>query len=287
MNAVVIGVDINAFLSQVEFLSLCKNNLTIFVPPSWKEIEDATSIQDLLALLPSPSASPNNPKILIRNCVPIPKFTFDIISKMNLKSLMSILQSTLIEMKEFDVDTFNDSNMTVTMIAARHLIHWLLLCPQKTGINKPYVEEIGFFPSHNPKVLKYFSDLNACNLLPSQIDTVDMNSSSDWTITVKDLNNNIYEQTSALEKLANINSTKSSETKKSFAKLHDCQQKLILAASSDDGVNSADSATEFARHVYVNICAEYSLQVQCPYLVGFFNRNLSGSLLLVHARHSK
>ena len=246
MNADVIGVGIEAFISQVEFLSLCKNNLATFFPSPWKDIEDATSIQDLLALSPSPSASPNNPKILIGNSVPIPPFVFDIISKMDLKSPMSILQSILIEMKDFDADTFNDSDMPVTMIEARPLIRWLLFCLQKTRTNKPYVEEIGFFPYHNRKVLKYFSDLNAYNLLPSQIDTVEMNSSSEGTSTVKDLNNNIHEQTSALEKIANINSTKSSETKKSFAKLHDCQQKLILTASSVDSVNSADSATGFA-----------------------------------------
>jgi len=39
-------------------------------------------------------------------------------------------------------------------------------------------------------------------------------SSSDWTKTVMELNNKIHEQTSTLEKLANINATKSGETKK-------------------------------------------------------------------------
>ena len=125
------------------------------------------------------------------------------------------------------------------MTEARPLIHWLLFCSRNTGASKPYVEEIGFFPSHNAKVLKYFSDLNACNLLPAETAAVKDKASTDWTNTVKDLNNNIHEQTSALEKLASISSTKSSESKKSFAKLHDCQQKLILAASSVDGFPSA------------------------------------------------
>ena len=146
--------------------------------------------------------------------------------------------------------------MPVTMTEARPIIHWLLFCSQKTGTNKPYVEEIGISPSHNPKVLKYFSDLNACNLLPSQTAIVTGNASADWTSTVKDLNNNIHEQPSALEKFASINATKNSETKKSFAKLHDCQQKLILAASSVDSLNSADSATDFSKEFYKQTSAQ-------------------------------
>jgi len=127
--------------------------------------------------------------------------------------------------------------------------------------NKPYVEEISFFPSHNPKVLKYFSDINSFNLLPAETALVTGNASADWTSTVKDLNNNIHEQTSALEKLTSINATKSSETKKSFAKLHDCQQKLILAASSVDGLQSADSATDFE-----NFISKYQRKIQsCTY----------------------
>ena len=159
-------------------------------------------------------------------------------------------------MRKFDADTVSDTHMPATMTEARSLIHWLLFCSQKTGANKPYVEEISFFPSHNPKVLKYFSDLNSCNLLPAETDRVTRNSSTDWTSTVKDLNNNIHEQTSALEKLASINATKSSETKKSFAKLHDCQQKLILAASSVDGLQPADSATDFAKEFYKQTSAQ-------------------------------
>ena len=141
------------------------------------------------------------------------------------------------------------------MTEARPLIHWLLFCSQKMP-NKPYVEELSFFPSYNPKVLKYFSDLNSYNLLPAEISNVTGNDSVDWTRTVKDLNNNIHEQTSALEKLASINTTKSSETKKSFAKLHDCQQKLILAVSSVDGLQSADSATDFAKEFYKQTSAQ-------------------------------
>ena len=82
-------------------------------------------------------------------------------------------------MRKFDADTVSDTHMPATMTEARSLIHWLLFCSQKTGANKLYVEEIGVFPSHNPKVLKYFSDFNACNLLPSQTPTVEVNSSVD------------------------------------------------------------------------------------------------------------
>ena len=170
MNAAVIGVDIDAFISQVDSLSLYKNNITTFSP--WKDIEEATSIQDLLNLAPSPPSSPNSLKIIIRNCVPIPPFAFDIISEMEMKALVSVLQNILVEMKKFDADTVIDTHIPVTMTETRPLIHWIFFCSQKTGSNKPYVEEIGLFPSHNPKVLKYFSDLNACNLLPSQTATV-------------------------------------------------------------------------------------------------------------------
>ena len=163
---------------------------------------------------------------------------------MDLKSPMSVLQKILVEMRKFDSDTISDTQMSVTMTEARPLIHWLLFCSQKTGANKPYVEGIGCFPSHNPKVLKYFSNVNTCNLLWSKTAIVTGNASADWTSTVKDLNNNIHEQTSALEKIA------SSETKKSFAKLHNCRQKLILAVSSVDGLNSTDSATEFVKEFY-------------------------------------
>ena len=121
---------------------------------------------------------------------------------------MSVLQNILVEMRKCDADTISDIQMPVTMIEARPLIHWLLFCSQTIGANKPYVEEIGVFPSHNPKVLKYFSDLNACNLLPSQIAIVTGNVSADWTNTVKDLNNNIHEQTSTLENFASINACK-------------------------------------------------------------------------------
>ena len=102
LNAAVIGVGIDAFISQVDSPSLFKNNLTTFFPPPWKDIEDAASIQDLTNLAPAPSSSPNNPKIMIRNCVPIPPFAFDIISEMDLKSPMSVLQNVLVEMKKFD-----------------------------------------------------------------------------------------------------------------------------------------------------------------------------------------
>ena len=44
LNAAVIGVDIDAFISQVDSLSLFKNHLTTFSPPPWKDIEDATSL---------------------------------------------------------------------------------------------------------------------------------------------------------------------------------------------------------------------------------------------------
>ena len=249
-NTAVIGVGIDAFISQVDSLSLYKNNVATFSTPPWKDIENDTSIQDLLNLEPSPSSSPGNPKIIIRNCVPIPPFAFDILSEMDLKSPMSVLQNILVEMRKFDADTTNNTQMPVTMTEARPPIHWLLCCSQKTGANKPYVEEIGFFLSHNPKVLKYFSDINSCNLLPSQTAIVTGNASADCTSTVKDLNSNIHEQTSALEQIASINATKSSETKKSFAKLYDCQQKLVLVASYVDGLNSADSATEFAKEFY-------------------------------------
>ena len=70
------------------------------------------------------------------------------------------------------------------------------------------------------------------------------------------MNNNIHEQTSALENLASINATKISETKKSFVKLHECQQKLILAASSVDGLNSADSVSEFGKEFYKQTAAQ-------------------------------
>ena len=48
LHATVIGVGIDAFASQVDSLSLYKNNLTTFFPPPWKDIEDATSIQAFL-----------------------------------------------------------------------------------------------------------------------------------------------------------------------------------------------------------------------------------------------
>merc|ERR1712238_360413 len=159
LHAAVIGVGIDAFASQVDSLSLFKNNLTTFFPPPLKDIEDATSIQDLLNLAPSPSSSPNNPKIIIRNCVPIPPFAFDIIAEMDLKSPLSVLQSILVEMRKFDADNASNTQMPATMTEARPLIHWLL------------------FPSHNPKVSKYFSDLNSCNLLPAETDRVTRNSS--------------------------------------------------------------------------------------------------------------
>ena len=44
LNAAIIGVGIDAFISQVDSLSLYKNTLTTFSPPPWKDIEDATSI---------------------------------------------------------------------------------------------------------------------------------------------------------------------------------------------------------------------------------------------------
>ena len=44
LNVAVIGVGIDAFISQVDSLSLYKNTLTTFSPPPWKDIEDATSI---------------------------------------------------------------------------------------------------------------------------------------------------------------------------------------------------------------------------------------------------
>ena len=44
LNAAVIGVGIDAFISQVDSLSLFKNHLTTFSPPPWKDIEDATSL---------------------------------------------------------------------------------------------------------------------------------------------------------------------------------------------------------------------------------------------------
>ena len=45
MNTAVIGVGIDEFISHVDSLSLCKNNLTTFFHPPWKNIKDATSIQ--------------------------------------------------------------------------------------------------------------------------------------------------------------------------------------------------------------------------------------------------
>ena len=38
--------------------------------------------------------------------------------------------------------------------------------------------------------------------------------------------------------------------KKSFTKLHDCQQKIILAASFNNGMSPAASATDFAKEFY-------------------------------------
>ena len=64
LNAAVIGVGIDAFISQVDFLSLYKNNLTTLFPPPWTDIEDAISIQDLLNLAPSPSFPPTIPRSL-------------------------------------------------------------------------------------------------------------------------------------------------------------------------------------------------------------------------------
>ena len=64
LNAAIIGVGIDAFISQVDSPYLYKNDLTTFSPPPWKDIEDTTSIQDLLNLAPSPSFPPTIPRSL-------------------------------------------------------------------------------------------------------------------------------------------------------------------------------------------------------------------------------
>ena len=62
MHTAVIGVDIDAFISQVDSLSLFKSNVTTFFPPLWKDTTEAVSIQDLLNLSQSSSTSANNPR---------------------------------------------------------------------------------------------------------------------------------------------------------------------------------------------------------------------------------
>ena len=44
MNTTVIGVGIDAFISQVDFLSLFKNNFTSFFLPIWKDTTGTISI---------------------------------------------------------------------------------------------------------------------------------------------------------------------------------------------------------------------------------------------------
>ena len=199
--------------------------------PSWKSITDSSD-PEALTNLTTNARSPSSPK---RNCIPVPPFIASAIMPTDGLSIAEVTFTSLSRIKAFDIEHEGDPSFEIAKDECRTFIYWLLAA-RKTQLITP----TPLLPSVDSQITTFCNTIHTQHI-HSPSTTVRVSAPSSSNQALEELTSNIQEQTTVLQKMNSLAEEKGADKRKGSSSLHPSTLKMILAASSEDGIDTPPS----------------------------------------------
>lgn len=132
-----------------------------------------------------------------------PPFIFNIIYQISLEFFPEISISDVVAKNKFDKGTRDSKDIPESMKKVKILVYQLLNSKQVDKDDRKYVDDINTYLSSNHTAIKYFKDINSCNLTSNKIGKVIPIKHSDFSNIIVNLKNSLQQQITAIENHSN------------------------------------------------------------------------------------
>ena len=199
--------------------------------PSWRNIMDATDPASLLNL-PTNARSTSTPK---RNFIPVPPFIATSIMPIDGTPIEEIIFSSVTKIKAFDAEHDGDNSFQKARDECKAFIFWLI-----ASTNPGQISPTPLIPSSDPLIIKTCRSIHDQHIHTPQT-SVPVTAPSNQNQALEELSSNILEQTTVLQKMNTLAEEKGADKRKGSSSLHPSTLKMLLAAASENGVDTPDS----------------------------------------------
>jgi len=223
-----IGANESAFPGQLNKEILFSTTTTKFAP--WASLTAITDADSISAVAVRNNAANKE----IRNCIPLPPFMASALIDQGGTSIDDLIVAALTSIKAFDTANEDnpDPNFPKADTVCQPIVNWLFAASRDEDAINPLTAT----PSIDPIIIECCKDYHSDNIQSSET-ILNENPNIDNTVALSQIATNVSEQTTVLQKI-NINAEERKNSKmKGITSIHPSFQKMILAASSEDGTD--------------------------------------------------